>query len=153
MHITLIVYVFWGWPWYQTTTHSLCFGDPNSAVFLLILFLGMTSAAPYSDSSLDSEWEEWKMEFAKTYSPVGNMGTVQRDLRERVSCFWEPVWHKCDHKDKPSLRTCLKTLHYELKVGSFDDPLGKKDDWQQCHEVTSVAALSLHTISSTSMWG
>ncbi|XP_052013158.1 protein CTLA-2-alpha-like isoform X2 [Apodemus sylvaticus] len=40
-----------------------------SAVFLLILFLGMTSAAPYSDSRLDSEWKEWKMEFAKTYSP------------------------------------------------------------------------------------
>ncbi|XP_021035510.2 protein CTLA-2-alpha [Mus caroli] len=39
-----------------------------SAVFLLILCLGMMSAAPSSDPSLDNEWEEWKTKFAKTYS-------------------------------------------------------------------------------------
>ncbi|EDL41306.1 protein CTLA-2-alpha isoform a precursor [Mus musculus] len=39
-----------------------------SAVFLLILCLGMMSAAPPPDPSLDNEWKEWKTKFAKAYN-------------------------------------------------------------------------------------
>lgn len=51
----------------------------------------MASAAPSPDPSLDAEWEEWKKKFGKTYSPVSNMGTVQRGLRKKGSYCWESV--------------------------------------------------------------
>ncbi|OBS58638.1 hypothetical protein A6R68_10237, partial [Neotoma lepida] len=38
------------------------------AVFLTILCLGVASAAPTPDYSLDAEWEEWKRSNEKTYS-------------------------------------------------------------------------------------
>ena len=47
-----------------------------AAVFLAILCLGLASAAPTPDYSLDAEWEEWKRSFEKTYSQVGHMATV-----------------------------------------------------------------------------
>lgn len=43
------------------------------AVFLAILCLRAALAAPRPDYSLDAEWEEWKRNNAKTYSPVGHM--------------------------------------------------------------------------------
>ncbi|CAO2596386.1 Cathepsin 7 [Lemmus lemmus] len=40
----------------------------TAAVFLAILCLGLASAAPTPDYSLDAEWEEWKRTYEKTYS-------------------------------------------------------------------------------------
>ncbi|XP_021482117.1 cathepsin 8-like [Meriones unguiculatus] len=39
------------------------------AVFLAFLCLGVASAIPSLDSSLDSEWQEWKRKHEKIYSP------------------------------------------------------------------------------------
>ncbi|XP_055457079.1 cathepsin 7-like [Psammomys obesus] len=40
-----------------------------SAGFLAILYLGVASAAPSHDYTLDAEWEQWKRSYEKTYSP------------------------------------------------------------------------------------
>ncbi|CAH6795882.1 cathepsin 8 [Phodopus roborovskii] len=37
-------------------------------VFLAILCLGVATALPSSDPSLDSEWQEWKIKYGKNYS-------------------------------------------------------------------------------------
>ena len=42
-------------------------------VLLAILCLGMVSAAPTRDPSLDDVWEEWKTKHGKTYNKVGTM--------------------------------------------------------------------------------
>ncbi|XP_029403403.1 cathepsin 7-like isoform X1 [Mus pahari] len=39
------------------------------AVFLAIICLGVTLAAPTPDYNLDAEWEKWKKSYEKTYSP------------------------------------------------------------------------------------
>ncbi|XP_008824598.2 cathepsin J-like [Nannospalax galili] len=41
----------------------------TGAVFLAILCLGVVSAAPSLDPGLDAEWQEWKTNYKKTYSP------------------------------------------------------------------------------------
>lgn len=73
----------------------------------------MASAALSPDPSLDAEWEEWKMKFEKTYSPVGNMGTAQGDFRKNGPCCWESVGINVV-REQPLLRTCLD-MHFELK--------------------------------------
>ncbi|XP_075827040.1 cathepsin J-like isoform X1 [Microtus pennsylvanicus] len=40
------------------------------AIFLTILCLGVVSAAPALDPSLDDEWQEWKMKYEKSYSSL-----------------------------------------------------------------------------------
>lgn len=45
------------------------------AVFLAIICLGVTLAAPTPDYNLDAEWEKWKKSYEKTYSPVCHMDT------------------------------------------------------------------------------
>ncbi|XP_060234696.1 cathepsin 7-like [Meriones unguiculatus] len=40
-----------------------------SAVFIAILCLGVATAAPSHDYTLDAEWEQWKRSHEKTYSP------------------------------------------------------------------------------------
>ncbi|XP_059118213.1 cathepsin Q-like isoform X1 [Peromyscus eremicus] len=40
----------------------------TSAVFLVILCIGIMSGASAHDPSLDAEWEEWKMDYEKSYS-------------------------------------------------------------------------------------
>lgn len=43
-------------------------------IFLLAtLYLGLVSAAPTRDPSLDAVWEEWKAKHRKTYNTVGTM--------------------------------------------------------------------------------
>ncbi|XP_057643863.1 cathepsin 7-like isoform X2 [Chionomys nivalis] len=54
-----------------------------AAVFLAILCLGLASAAPTPDYSLDAEWEEWKRSFEKTYS--------QEEERHRRAIWEENV--------------------------------------------------------------
>ncbi|XP_069889231.1 procathepsin L-like isoform X1 [Dipodomys merriami] len=44
------------------------FKSTNTLLLLAILCLGMASTAPTFDHSLDAQWEEWKMEYNKTYS-------------------------------------------------------------------------------------
>ena len=60
----------------------------TAAIFLAILCLGLASAAPTPDYSLDAEWEEWKRSFEKTYSPVGHMDTQSSVFVEHVHCCW-----------------------------------------------------------------
>lgn len=50
------------------------------AVFLVILWLGVTLAAPTPDYNLDAEWEKWKRSNEKTYSPVCLMDTKRESL-------------------------------------------------------------------------
>ncbi|XP_057643904.1 cathepsin 7-like [Chionomys nivalis] len=54
-----------------------------AVVFLAILCLGLASAAPTPDYSLDAEWEEWKRSFEKTYS--------QEEERHRRAIWEENV--------------------------------------------------------------
>ena len=42
-------------------------------VLLATLCLGLVSAAPTRDPSLDAVWEEWKTKHGKTYNTVGTM--------------------------------------------------------------------------------
>lgn len=72
------------------------------SVFLFILCLGMTTAVLFPDPSLDAEWDKWKKKFAKSYSLVGSMGTVQRDIRKKGSCCWESV----------GINVAIKKSHY-----------------------------------------
>lgn len=51
-------------------------------VFLTILCLGMASSTPSPDPILDADWQKWKIKYGKTYNLVGNVETVQRELRE-----------------------------------------------------------------------
>jgi hypothetical protein len=50
----------------------------------------MASSSPSPDPILDAEWQKWKIKHGKTYSLVGNFGTVQRELREfgDMVCLW-----------------------------------------------------------------
>lgn len=52
--------------------------DMTPAVFLVILCLGVVSGASEFDLSLDVEWEEWKIKYGKSYTPVGIQENVQR---------------------------------------------------------------------------
>ncbi|XP_028749506.1 protein CTLA-2-beta-like isoform X1 [Peromyscus leucopus] len=52
---------------FQKHPHSFALVFVTSLV--LSYCLRMASAAPPRDPSLDSEWEEWKMNFKKSYSP------------------------------------------------------------------------------------
>ena len=55
-----------------------------SPVFLLAtLCLGVVSAAPAHDPSLDAVWEEWKTKHRKTYNMVGT--------RDKSRCNTETV--------------------------------------------------------------
>nr|XP_048303516.1 cathepsin J-like isoform X1 [Myodes glareolus] len=51
------------------------------AVFLTILCLGVASAAPALDPSLDAEWQEWKMRYEKSYS------SLEEEAQKRA--IWE----------------------------------------------------------------
>ena len=65
----------------------------NPAVFLVILCLAVASAAESPDATLDVKDQEAKITNEK---PVGNMGTVQRDLRS-TSSFLRLHRHKRGH--------------------------------------------------------
>lgn len=45
--------------------------DMTPAVFLIILCLGVVPGASALDLSLDVQWQEWKIKYEKSYSPVG----------------------------------------------------------------------------------
>ncbi|KAL1784234.1 cathepsin J [Sigmodon hispidus] len=45
------------------------FDQVLGTLLVLSYCLSMASAAPLPDPNLDAEWEEWKMEFERTYSP------------------------------------------------------------------------------------
>ncbi|XP_050000005.1 cathepsin 8-like isoform X2 [Alexandromys fortis] len=55
-------------------------------VFLAILCLGVATAAPSSDHSLDSEWQEWKIKYGKNYSleEEGQRRTVWEENKKMV---------------------------------------------------------------------
>jgi hypothetical protein len=61
----------------------------NPFLFLAIFCLGVTSAAPTLNHTLDAQWEEWKTKHNKTYSTVGHVKRVQRDSRENGPCCWD----------------------------------------------------------------
>jgi len=55
-------------------------------VLLLILCFGVASGAQAHDPKLDAEWKDWKTKYAKSYSPVGKLKTVQKGLRVNFHC-------------------------------------------------------------------
>ena len=57
----------------------------TSVLFLVILYLGITSSVSESDPNLDIEWNAWKIEFEKSYSLVGNLKPPQKGPRVQVS--------------------------------------------------------------------
>lgn len=91
-------------------------------MFVTILCLEMASASPSPDPSLDAEWQEWKRKYEKTYSQVGNILTVQRDLKENdLNCKEflniKVATETSCHQELP------KDMSYELKVASISYPL------------------------------
>ncbi|OBS81950.1 hypothetical protein A6R68_24060, partial [Neotoma lepida] len=67
----------------------------TSAVFLVILCLGIMSGSSAHDPSLDAEWEEWKMEYERSYSLVGNLEIVQKGPRvQEEEAMRRTVWEK-----------------------------------------------------------
>ena len=61
--------------------------DMTPRVFLVILCLGVASAAVIPNPSLDAELQEQKVTYEKTDRLDGHMGTVQRDLNEIRPCY------------------------------------------------------------------
>lgn len=57
-----------------------------AVVFIAFLYLGVASGVPVLDSSLDAEWQDWKIKYNKSYSLVGNVKTVQKGLRVNCHC-------------------------------------------------------------------
>lgn len=63
----------------------------------------MASASPCPDPNLDAEWEEWKREFKKTYSQVGNIIAIHGDLRENeFTC-----------KELGIIKAAIETIHHQ----------------------------------------
>ena len=56
-------------------------------IFLVILCLGVASAAIIPEPTLDTEVQEQKVTYEETDRVVGHMGTVQRDLKENSPCY------------------------------------------------------------------
>jgi|UniRef100_A0A286YCU7 hypothetical protein len=56
-------------------------------IFLVILCLGVASAAIVPEAQLDAELQEQKVTYEETGRLVGHMGTVQRDLKENSACY------------------------------------------------------------------
>lgn len=50
----------------------LGFWNMNLSLFLTALFLGIASAVPKLDGSLDAQWNQWKATHRKLYGLVGN---------------------------------------------------------------------------------
>ena len=53
------------------------FWNMHPSLFLAALCLGIASAAPKLDQSLDAHWSQWKVAHRKLYEEVGNIGAVQ----------------------------------------------------------------------------
>jgi hypothetical protein len=58
----------------------------NPSVLLAVLCLGVTSAAPTLDRTLDSQWHEWKTKHRKSYHMVGHIKSVHLELRQNGPC-------------------------------------------------------------------
>lgn len=56
----------------------------HPSLFLAALCLGIASAAPQQDHSLDAHWSQWKEAHGKLYDKVGNIRAVQRDPQRTV---------------------------------------------------------------------
>lgn len=82
-------------------------------VFLAILCLGVATAAPSSDHSLDSEWQEWKIKYGKNYSLVSNIKTVQSGPTENGPCCWG-LWVR-QRPERPP-QQLPEAVHRERKV-------------------------------------
>lgn len=82
------------------------------AVFLTILCLGVASAAPALDPSLDAEWQEWKMRYEKSYSSlVGKLEIVQKKkTQDELTLLLTVSRHIRGHRPHPSLKNYRITI-------------------------------------------
>ncbi|KAL1764784.1 cathepsin 7-like [Sigmodon hispidus] len=80
-----------------------------SAIFLAILCLGVASAAPTQDYSLDAEWEEWKRSNGKTYS--------QEEERQRREVWEENVRMIKLHSEENG----LGMMNFTVEMDEFAD--------------------------------
>lgn len=64
----------------------------NTSLFLTALCLGIASAAPEHDQSLDSQWYQWKATYRRLYGMVGNMKLSRGTMRERPSLLGVFRW-------------------------------------------------------------
>ncbi|XP_028749522.1 cathepsin Q-like [Peromyscus leucopus] len=86
----------------------------TSAVFLVILCIGIMSGASAHDPSLDAEWEEWKMDYEKSYS-------LEEEAMRRT------VWEKNlkiikDHNGENG----LGKNGYTMEMNGFGDMTGEE---------------------------
>ena len=58
----------------------------KTSLLLAALCLGIASAIPKLDHSLNAEWYQWKATYRRLYGAVGNIGTVERDPTEKGPC-------------------------------------------------------------------
>ncbi|XP_059118314.1 cathepsin Q-like [Peromyscus eremicus] len=86
----------------------------TSAVFLVILCIRIMSGASAHDPSLDAEWEEWKMDYEKSYS------LEEEAMRRRV---WEKNLKIIkDHNGENG----LGNKGYTMEMNSFGDMTGEE---------------------------
>lgn len=116
-------------------------------VFLNILCWGVATAAPSSDHSLDSKWQEWKIKHGKNYSLVSNINTVQTDPTENGPCCWGLwVWQRSERPPQE----LPKAMYGEHKVTRIS-VLRCVENGFWCSVLRSVSWL-LVTAGSESLW-
>ncbi|XP_032740820.1 cathepsin 7-like isoform X2 [Rattus rattus] len=124
------------------------------AVFLVILWLGVTLAAPTPDYNLDAEWEEWKRSNEKTYSPEEeeqrralweeNVKMIKQHTVENglwMNNFTIEMNQFCDMTDEEMrmmIDSSAPTLRNEKRVQKRNVEIPKTLDWRKDGYVTPV---------------
>ncbi|KAL1764782.1 cathepsin 7-like [Sigmodon hispidus] len=88
--------------------------DMISAIFLAILCLGVASASPTQDCSLDAEWEEWKMSYGKIYS--------HEEERQKRAVWEENVRMIKLHSEENG----LGMINFTVEMDEFADMTGEE---------------------------